>query len=695
MSNYKHIIWIFIFLLGGCSKPWNSPYPAEERFNNTVYSSFADRPKHLDPARSYSANEWIFIQSVYETPLQYHYLKRPYELIPGVLEEMPQVVYLSSDGSILDKSQRSEAKFTEYRLKIKQGIRYQDHPAFVEDNYKLSEKQLNNISDLRDFKKTDSRELTANDFVYQIKRLANPRLSSPIFSLMSEYIVGLNKLNKQLKDVPKDLPLNLNNYELEGAKATSRYDYTIKINGINEQFMFWLAMPFFAPVPSEADVFYAQDGLIKKNIIMDWYPVGTGPYMLTVNNPNKEMILDRNPNFHGELYPNSGEVSDDKNNLLVDSGRELPFVDRIHFMLEKESTPYWQKFIQGYYDRSGIASDNFDQAIQVIGKGQTELSDYMKGKNIRLITSDSTSVYYTAFNMRDSIVGGYSEEKQKLRQAISIAINEEEYISIFRNGRGSPAHGPIPPGIFGNKNDFNPYVYEMIDGNVVRKSIEQANQLMNEAGYPGGIDTSTGKPLVLYFDTTASSADDQPRLDWIRKQFKKIGIQLVVRPTNYNRLQEKMRKGQIQIFELGWNADYPDPENFLFLLYGKNSKVESGGENGSNYQNSEFDQLFDQMKNMPNTSERQKVIDQMVEILRKDSPWIWGFIPKSYGLYHEWLQNAKPNAMARNTLKYLKINPELRDAYRQRNNEFVWWPILIVIVGIFFVVRRIAGHSAK
>ena len=64
----------------------------------------------------------------------------------------------------------------------------------------------------------------------------------------------------------------------------------------------------------------------------------------------------------------------------------------------------------------------------------------------------------------------------------------------------------------------------MIDGSVVRKSIEQANQLMNEAGYPGGIDTSTGKPLALYFDTTASSADDQPRLDWIRKQFKKLGF---------------------------------------------------------------------------------------------------------------------------------------------------------------------------
>jgi len=131
----------------------------------------------------------------------------------------------------------------------------------------------------------------------------------------------------------------------------------------------------------------------------------------------------------------------------------------------------------------------------------------------------------------------------------------------------------------------------------------------------------------LYFDTTATDADDQSNLDWIRKQFKKLGIQLVVRPSSYNRLQDKMSKGQTQLFGLGWNADYPDPENFLFLLYGKNSKVETGGENASNYQNSSFDALFEKMKNMPNSTERQAVINKMVLILREDATLDLGFYP--------------------------------------------------------------------
>jgi len=68
MFNYKHIVWVFLLLLSACTEPWNNPYPASDRFDNTLYNSFRDRPKHLDPARSYSSNEWTFIQSVYETP---------------------------------------------------------------------------------------------------------------------------------------------------------------------------------------------------------------------------------------------------------------------------------------------------------------------------------------------------------------------------------------------------------------------------------------------------------------------------------------------------------------------------------------------------------------------------------------------------------------------------------------------------
>jgi ABC-type transport system substrate-binding protein len=591
---------------------------------------------------------------------------------------MPKVHYYNNEGDEILAIDRQSAAFSRYILQIKPGIMYQNHPAFVKDNLALNDDMLSDISHLSDFSKTATRELVASDFVHQIKRLANPKLHSPILSLMSEMIVGLDDLNVELKNVKG--PLDLTQHQISGVKVLDKYRYSIKVNGIQEQFLYWLAMPFFTAVPPEADAFYAQQGLIDKNIVLDWYPVGTGPFQLSVNNPNKEMILQRNLNFHDEYYPSVGEVSDKENHLLVDRDKKLPFLNKVHFLLEKETAPYWNKFLQGYYDQSGISSDNFDQAIEVKSKGQTVLAPRMSDKNIRLLASNSTSVYYTAFNMLDTTVGGYTSSAQKLRQAISIAINEEEYISIFRNGRGSAAHGPIPAGIFGAAEDYNPFVYDSLDK---RKDISKAKDLMAQAGYAKGIDPVTGQPLVLYFDTTASGAEDQPRLDWIRKQFKKIDVQLVIRSSSYNRLQDKMSKGQTQLFELGWNADYPDPENFLFLLYGKNSKVETGGENGANYQNAEYDKFFEKMKNMPNSAERQVVIDKMVAILREDAPWVWGFIPKSYGLYHQWLTNSKPHAMARNTLKYLRINPRLRDDFRQKNNQVVWWPM--IVLGLIFI----------
>ena len=245
------------------------------------------------------------------------------------------------------------------------------------------------------------------------------------------------------------------------------------------------------------------------------------------------------------------------------------------------------------------------------------LTDPMMEKGISLNTAVTSSVFYMGFNMLDPVVGGDSESARLLRLAISIAMDYEEYISIFNNGRGVAAQGPIPPGIFGNRSGadgLNRYVYELQEDKIRRKGIEQARDLMKQAGYPEGRDLKTGKSLILYYDTTSSGPDGKARLNWMRKQFAKLGVQLVIRASDYNRFQEKMRKGTGQIFMWGWNADYPDPENFLFLLYGPNGKVEHGGENAANYSNPEFDKLFVQMKNMENSPQRQLIIDQMVEI---------------------------------------------------------------------------------
>ncbi len=679
------------------SAAWNNPYPAADAAQNILYSAFRERPKHLDPARAYSSNEYEFIAQIYEPPFQYHYLQRPYTLVPLTAGAVPEPVYLDRQGRRLPRQTPPERiAFSVYEIRIRAGIHYQPHPAFARNArgeylyHALTERDLARAYAVADFPQTGTRELTAADYVYQIKRLAHPKLHSPILSVMNDYIVGLRDYTKTLKQAYDDLAqgrdadvyLDLAKYPLAGVEEVDRYTYRVKIHGKYPQFLYWMAMPFFAPLPPEADRFFSQPGMAARNLTLDWYPVGTGAYMLAENNPNRRMVLERNPNYHAELYPAAGEAEDAPKGLLADAGKPLPFIDKVVFSLEKESIPYWNKFLQGYYDRSGVLAESFDQAIRFTGSGDTDVSDAMKEKGIRLLASVAASTYYMGFNMLDPVVGGNSERARKLRLAVSIAVDYEEQISIFRNGRGIAAQGPLPPGIFGYETGcagINPYVYDCVDGQPRRKPIEAAQKLLAEAGYPGGQDVASGKPLLLYFDTPAVGPEEKARLDWLRKQLAKLNVQLVVRATDYNTFQKKMRIGEAQLFEWGWNADYPDPENFLFLFYGPNKRVGHDGENTANYDNPEFNRLFERMKNMENTPERLRLIRQMLALARHDAPWLWGVHPKQFLLEHVWVANAKPNHMANNTLKYLRLDPARRAQAREAWNRPVVWPLAAVL----------------
>jgi len=678
-------------LLSACGEVWNDPYPASQRGANILYSAFSERPKHLDPAVSYTEDEYTFIAQIYEPPLQYHYLERPYALIPQTLVELPKVRVFDAAGRELPAdAEAGQVARSVYELKIKPGIRYAPHPAF---NGKLPPADAIARADSpSDLGAPASRELTAEDYRYAIKRLVHPHLHSPIGGMMAERIVGLKALEKALTTAAKEKPgwLDLDLFPLSGVEVVDPHTLHISLHGKYPQFLYWLAMPFFAPMPREVERFYAQPGMAERNLTLDWFPVGTGPYMLTENNPNSRMVLTRNPNFRGEAYPSEGEPADVEAGLLKDAGKTMPFIEQAIFTREKEAIPYWNKFLQGYYDASGISSDSFDQAVRVGSGGDVTLTDEMRQQGIQLLTSVRASTYYMGFNMADPVVGGLDDKHRKLRQAISIAIDQEEFITIFMNGRGVAAMGPLPPGIFGysdGRDGINPYVYDWRDdqiggagGHAVRKPIEVAQRLIAEAGYPNGRQVDTGEPLVINLDTTGGGMGDKSRLDWLTRQFARIGIQLVVRSTDFNRFQEKLRKGAVQLYYLGWNADYPDPENFFFLLNGAESRVKRGGENSSNYESPEFDRLFERMKNMDNTPERLAIVRQMTALLQRDAPWVFGFHPKSYALGHGWLGNRKPNNVANNTLKYQRVDAAKRMQLREEWNRPLRWPLLLILV---------------
>ncbi len=722
-----------VVLLSGCSRVTNSPHSRGAEKTNTLFTAFTERsPKYLDPTSSYSNDETPYTYQVYEPLYGYHYLKRPYELAPRAAEAVAKPRFLDRDGRELPADAPGESiAESVYDITIRKGIQFAPHPAFARDaagNYVYHDLRRDDVADkyrITDFPLTGTRELTAHDYVYAIRRLATPRIKSPSYSLMAEYIIGLKEygdriaeidreLRKDLAPTNRDLPmLDFRQYAFAGAEALDDHTLRVRIKGKYPQFKYWLAMTFFAPVPWEAEKFYAQPGMAEKNLTLNYWPVGTGPFMLTEFLENRRHVLERNPNFRGQPYPCEGEPKDRAEGMLADCGKATPFVDKIVFNIEKEAIPLKTKFFQGYYDAPQI--ERLDQGTDFIvemADSKDKDAEY-RAKGIKLPTTIEANSWYFGFNMLDPVVGwgktaDERERNRKLRQALSIAIDWEEFVQIFEKGQGMPAQGPLPPGLFGYREDgpaaFNPAVYRKVDGGIERRPIEDAKRLLAEAGYPDGRDAKTGQPLVLNFDyQRALTPAVRPLMAWYQKQFAKVGVQLEIRATDYNRFQDKMNKGSHQIYFWGWLADYPDAENFLFLLYGPNSKALTGGngENTSNYQNPEFDKRFELMKFEDDGPTKARLIDEMIRIAQNDAVWSWGYFPTSAAAFHQWVHNGKPTQIIRNHIQYLRVDPQLRAAKIAEWNKPVWWPVWLIafalvaaVVPAFLAYRRRERENA-
>jgi ABC-type transport system substrate-binding protein len=702
-------------MLAGCTEAWNNPHPSGSEPTNTMFVPFRERsPKYLDPTSSYSNDETPYTYQVYEPLYGYHYLKRPYELTGRAAQAVAAPRYLDKDGRELPGDAPGDAVAeTVFDIRIKPGIRYAPHPAFARDasgNYAyhaLSRADVAEKHKITDFPLTGTRELVADDYVYAIRRLATPRVKSPSFSTMADYVIGLKEygdrivaldkdLRRNLAPTDRDLPfLDFRAHPFPGAEALDPHTLRIRVKGKYPQFKYWLAMTFFAPIPWEAEKFYANPGMAEKNLTLNYWPVGTGPYMLTEYVENRRHVLVRNPNFRGEPYPCDGEPDDREKGYLADCGKTIPFVDRIVFDIEKEGVPLQAKFLQGYYDTPAIERLDYGTGMIVaMGDSKQKEKEYRE-KGIRLPTTIEANNWYIGFNWLDPVVGKgdtpeQAERNRKLRQALSIAIDWEEHIAIFERGQGMAAQGPLPPSLFGWRDDgpsaFNPVVYvKGADGKPARRPIEEAKRLLAEAGYPDGRDAKTGKPLVVNFDyQAAANPGNRALLDWYVKQFAKIGVQLEVRATDYNRFQDKMIKGSVQVFFWGWLADYPDAENFLFMLYGPNSKAatQGNGENNTNYRNAEFDRLFEQMKFLEDGPEKQKLIDRMIEIVQHDAIWSFGYFPTSAAAYHQWITNGKPTQIIRNHIGYLRLDPKLRAEKTAEWNRPIWWPVPLILLAL-------------
>jgi ABC-type transport system substrate-binding protein len=659
-----------LFLLVVLAACTNNPYPDADAKRKLLYMPFDEPPKTLDPQVAYSTIDHSVIGNVYDTLLEYDYLKRPYTLIPGLATEVPAPEPLP-DGKVL------------YRFRLRDGLLFQDDVSFGLDGTG-----------------TKTRQVLAKDVAFSLARVADPEVNCPVFETLAK-IEGLREFSDRLKKLREDPAFAARRIDeqyalagpISGVRVVGPLELEIVLSESYPQILYWFAMPFTAPVPFEAVASY--DGREGRDLFSE-HPVGTGPWKLVDYDKRLRIALARNPNWYGirhpewhapgATYPEVGETGDAAVGRLSPSavGRVLPFLDGIEFRREKESIPAFAKFLQGYYDASGIIKESFDRVIR-----NGELSPQMAELGMSLSKSVVPATYYLGFNMDDPVVGREAGERaRKLRQAMSLAIDSREYTRLFTNGRGIPAESPLPPGIFGYEADYrNPY--RQVD-------LERARALLIEAGYPGGIDPKTNAPLKLTFDSPDTSAAALLQYQFFVDAWRKIGLDVSIAATSYNQFQDKIRRGAYQIFQWGWVADYPDPENFLFLLWTPMGRTHGGGPNTANFSDRRYDELFLEMKALENGERRLELIREMRAILERERPWIELFHPESYLLTQAWLHNEKPAGLSIPTAKYLDIDTAQRTELRSAWNKPIRWPayaaagltLLVVVPGIFTYLRE-------
>ncbi|NLF61555.1 MAG: ABC transporter substrate-binding protein [Lentisphaerae bacterium] len=699
-----------ILLCLGLALFTNDPWPADLADSNTFFTSYASSIKSLDPAVSYYVHEGQILDCIVEMPLAYDYLARPYRLTPMLADAVPVPAYFDRQGRPLPGDPPAEqVGKAEYVIALKPGIRYQAHPCFAvrpdgSPRYRqIRPADLRGLTSPYQLPEAATRELRAEDFKVALTRLCDPRLASPVYSTLASFISGMAECSQLIRedilrleeDARRDgrdvdshpvLP-DYRALPLAGIEVLDDQSFKIILSRKYPQLTYWLAMHFFAPIPWEALVFYQEPAVIDARLSFQNWPIGTGAYRMAVCRPEDRIILERNHDFRFDPYPSQGSPEDTAAGLLADAGRPTPFIDRLYFQFERESIPNWIKFLQGYYDDSGIPNDMFDAAVAMNPNGDLGLSDDMQARGIRLTTAVAPTIFYFGFNMLDSVVGGLAPERQKLRQAISIVLDYQEFIDIFRNGRGIPAQGIIPPGIYGSETGLasvNPFIdrWDEVRQRPTRRPLEDARRLLAEAGYPNGIG-SDGAPLRLYLDhAKAGDSSFKAQFQWLKNCFQHLGIDIQERPSDLNRWRNKLNTGNWQIiFNKGWLADYPDPENFLFLFYGPNAtaKTQGRGANYVNYESPDFDRVFKKMETMADGEERLELIRQANRILQEHAPCCWGFHPTDFTLTHGWLKNYKPHQMGKTFMKYRRIDNAARSAAQQAWNSPQRWPVQAAI----------------
>ena len=569
--------------------------------NKVLRLGFPTAETGFDPIAVSDLYSNTIIEAIIEPMLGYDYLARPVKLVPLTLSEMPAV---SENGS-------------SYTFKLKQGIVFADDPAF----------------------KGKKRELAAQDYAYSIRRLFDPALRSPWLFLLDGKIIGMDEVVAKAKANNKfdyDAPI-------AGLEVVNRYTLRINLKEPDYNLLYILAMPTLGALAREVVEQYGDD--------ISGHPVGTGPYELKNWVRGHKMILEANPKFRESYFESEpGNDAINQNIAARLKGKLLPIIGRVEVTVIEESQPFWLAFLGGELDLSGIPGEFVNQVIPG-GK----LIPSLAKKGIRHYQSAEPDLTYTFFNMDDPIVGGYSKEKIALRRAISNAYNTPQEIQIIRKNQAIQAQSPIAPGVAGYdprfRTDYNQY------------NPAKAKALLDHFGYKdrdgdGYREMPDGKALAIEQASVAGGDSRQFDELW-KRNMDAVGIKMTFKKAKWPELVKASKLGKLQMWGAAWIADYPDGENYLQLLYGKNEDA-----NTARFKLPAYDKLYEQVKRMPDSPERTKLYQEMSKLVLVYAPWKLGVHRIANSVAQPWVSSLKRHPIMHAPWKYLDIDLEKRNAKR-------------------------------
>ena len=569
-----------------------------------VRTSYPSAESKLDPQAESDEASGAISYHIFDSLLEYDYLARPAKLKARAAAAPPEV---NAEGTV-------------YTVKVKPGIYFTPDPAF----------------------KGERRELVAQDYVYSIKRLFDPRLASQWLFLVEGKIKGADAVMADAKKTGRY------DYDraIEGLRALDKYTLRIELINTDFGFPYVLAMPPTSAVAREVREYYGEE--------FHAHPVGTGPFVIKQWIRGSRLVLEANPQYREDYFESAGGDDGESKEIAARlKGKRLPLVGRIEIYVIDEAQPRWLSFLNGDHDYIRPLPEEFAQLAMPGG----ELAPNLKKRGMRATPDEVAYTTYTTFNLQAEIdgkrndIGGYTPERVALRRAIAMAFRIDEQIAILDKHQSTRAQTPLPPAVAGHDPAF---VSPTLEYNPAK-----AKALLDMFGFvdrdgDGYRENPDGSPLSFDHGSVPVQRERQRNELW-KKSMDDIGIRITFdQVAKLPDLRKQAQLGKVQSFSYGWVADYPDGENFLQLLW----KGSIGQTNYAMFDLPEYNALYEKAKRLPDGPERNALYARMVKLILVYVPWLVETFKAQNIVMQPWLLNYRKHPFAYEPWRYLDIDLE-------------------------------------